>query len=123
MPMAKLPSPIDPRAHEIRNDLHRGNRKEALAKIAELIESGKAGAETTALAAHLSSAGKGRQPFGAKHRWYEIGELNETMRDLGVPHKERLEKLKTDFRLKDESALKTAIADYERVMEIIRSES
>lgn len=118
--MAKLP-PIDVRAHWIRDALHRGDRTVALAMIDEAIASGKAGRETLALAEYLRTAKRGRQPFGAKHRWYEIGVDNDEMRDAGKTGEERYATLALKYRINDVSKIKTAIARYERAMDEVRS--
>ncbi|MDT3379197.1 hypothetical protein RNI52_17830 [Labrys neptuniae] len=117
--MAKLGFTFDAAAHWIKKDLHRGRREEALARIAELIESGRAGTETRALAEQLAKAGKGRQPFGAKHLWIEIGEENERLRDAGIGYDERLAKLGGIYLLSARH-LKTALRTYRVAMEEVR---
>ena len=117
--MARLPS-IDLAAFWIRDMLNRGDREAALARIAALVESGKAGAGTRALADYFAKAGRGRQPFGAAHRWMEIGAENDIMRGAGVSHAERVDRLAEKYHLADVSKIKTAIATWERAMETDR---
>jgi hypothetical protein len=117
--MAKLP-PIDLDAIWIKDDLHRGRRADALARIEAAIADGRAGPETIAIAERLRTAKRGRQPYGAKHLWWEIGVENDIMRDAGVSYAERLEKLALMFRLNDEAKLKTAIAEYEQAYDAIK---
>jgi len=119
--MAKLP-PIDIHAHWIREMLHRGQRTEALARIQKLMETGKAGHETRALAEFLARAGKGRQPFGAKHLWPDIGADNDAMRARGMSYEDRLSELSRIYRINDHAKIKTAIATYESAMAEIQAE-
>lgn len=118
--MAKLP-PIDVAAHWIKHELHMGNRERALKMIEERLASGKAGAETRALADYLAKAGKGRQPFGRKYLWFEIGSDNDIMRDEGKTHAKRMEELSKKYKIYDESKLKMLISKYEKAMDHIRS--
>jgi hypothetical protein len=120
--MAKLP-PIDVPAHWIRILLHQGKREEALAWINDLIASGKAGAETRALAEYLATAKRGRQPFGSKHLWPEIGAENDEMRSAGIPYERRLEELSIKYRLGDQAKVKLAIAKWEAAMEEIAGDA
>jgi hypothetical protein len=120
--MAKLP-PIDVPAHWIRNLLHHGKREEALAWINDLIASGKAGAETRALAEYLATAKRGRQPFGSKHLWPEIGAENDELRSAGVSYEQRLEMLSLKYRLGDKTKVKIAIARWEAALEEVASAS
>lgn len=115
--MAKLP-PIDTQAHWIRDLLHRGRRKEALARINRAIERGSAGRETLELAEYLASAKRGRQPFGSKHLWADIGMENDDMRDAGVPYEERLRSLSVKYRMGDLAKVKQAISTYESAISI-----
>jgi len=117
--MANLP-PIDLDAIWIKDDLHRGKREQALARIESAIADGRAGPETLAIAERLRTAKRGRQPYGAKHLWWEIGVENDLLRDAGVSYAERLEKLALVFHLNDEAKLKTAIAEFERVRDEIK---
>ena len=119
--MARLP-PIDTQVHWIRYLLHRGQRGEALARLEKVLATGRAGAETRALAEFLRTAKRGRQPFGAKHLWYEIGLENDELRDAGLSHAERMEQLGQKYLISDEAKIKTAIARYERAMEEIRDD-
>lgn len=112
--MAKLPR-IDPGGRWLRDLLHSGRREEALQRIEALIQAGKAGDETKKLAAYLASAGRGRQPFGGTHLWYEIGMDNEIMRDDGASYAERMAKLTGQYMLA-QTQVETAIAKYERAM-------
>lgn len=118
--MAKLP-PIDVRAHWILDALHRGDRPRALKLIDDAIASGRAGAKTLEIAEYLRSAKRGRQPFGAKHLWWDIGVDNDEMRAAGVGYADRLQRLALKYRLADESKLKMAIAKYEEAAEEIRA--
>lgn len=117
--MAKVP-PIDLDAIWIKDDLHRGKRDDALARVEAAIAEGRAGPETLVIAERLRTAKRGRQPYGAKHLWWEIGVENDIMRDAGVSYAERLEKLALEFHLNDEAKLKTAIAEFELVRDEIR---
>lgn len=112
--MAPLPK-IEIKAHLARDELHKGNRKKGLALLAA------AGDGPIARELRAATAKRGRQPFGASHRWYEIGIDNEEMREAGVPHAERLRRLALHYRLNDEAKLKTAIAKYERAMDEVRA--
>jgi hypothetical protein len=118
--MAKLP-PIDTRAHWIRDALNRGDRPHALQLLEAALKSGKPGKETIALAEYLRTAKRGRQPFGSKHLWYDIGRDNDELRGAGVPYDERLQRLSLAYHLNDQSKLKTAIAKYEAAMEAVRA--
>jgi hypothetical protein len=113
--MAKLP-PIDTQAHWIRDLLHRGRRNEALARINRAIAQGSAGRETLELAEYLASAKRGRQPFGSKHLWPDIGIENDEMREAGMSREERLRALSIKYRMGDPAKVATAIATYEKAI-------
>jgi hypothetical protein len=119
--MAKLP-PIDTQAHWIREMLHKGQREEARVRIIELLATGRAGAETQKLAAEVFAAKRGRQPYGAKHLWFEIGQDNEELRDAGKSYEERMMELGGRYLLA-KNALEIAIAKYESAMIEIRAEN
>ncbi|MDX8495862.1 hypothetical protein RFN29_30405 [Mesorhizobium sp. VK22B] len=108
-------------AHQIRDLLHAGLRVEALQMLEAVIAGGSAGADTMELANFLRSASRGRQPFGARHRWTEIGAENDELRSAGMNYEDRLTALSVKYRLGDESKVKTAIAKYEAAMDIARS--
>ncbi len=117
--MAKLI--IDTAAFWACDALHRGNRERALSIIGAAVESGNASLEILALAEFLRTARRGRQPFGAKHLWYEIGSDNEEMRDSGMAGAARYNALALLYRINDHSKLKTAIAKFERTMAVVRA--
>lgn len=117
--MAPLPK-LDLDIFLIKDLLHLGKREEALARIKELVDSGRAGEKTIELAEYLKTAGKGRQPFGVKHLWFEIGQFNDEMRDQGMSYADRMAALKLRYRVDDESKLKTWIGKYEATMDEIR---
>jgi hypothetical protein len=100
--------------------MNSGKRDEALARLAALIASDRAGPETLKLAEYFATVKGGRQPFGAKHRWIEIGQDNDTMRAKGYSQAKRMEKITAKYRIYDESKLRTYIAKYERAMEEVR---
>ncbi len=108
------PLKFDARLIWIKDDLHAGRRQDALAKIDAAMASGTATPELQALADYLSSAKRGRQPFGAKHRWIEIGQHNDELRNEGMSHADRMAALALEFRLNDEAKIKTAISTWER---------
>lgn len=122
--MAKLPK-IDVEAIWIRDLLNRGKnfRQAAKARAAAAVASGKAGEETKKLAAELATTKRGRQPYGAKHRWIEIGQDNEDMLEAGLSDRERFAIISKKYHLNDESEIKTAIAKYRRAIEIVRADS
>jgi hypothetical protein len=97
--------------------LHAGRRGEAVAALEAAEAAGTCKAGALGLLTSLRSAGRGRQPYGARHRWYEIGTENAVLRDQGVPYAERLQRLASKFRLGDQSKVATAIAVYERARE------
>ena len=119
--MAPLPKKFDARAHWIRDLLHQGNRDEALALLNDAVASGRAGAETRALAEYLATAKRGRQPFGAKYRWIEIGQDNDEWRSEGMSYEHRLNRLALKYRLNDPAKIKTAIRRYEVACEETRA--
>lgn len=116
--MAKLPKPFDVEEFWIRNLLHRGRREDAIAKLQAAIDSGNAGAETLELAEYLRTAGRGRQPFGVKHLWIEIGALYEQMKDDGIPRSERFQALRRAYPANDESDYRKMIGKYRRAIAI-----
>lgn len=115
------PLKFDARLIWIKDDLHAGRRQDALAKIDAAMASGTATPELQALADYLSSAKRGRQPFGAKHRWIEIGQRNDELRDEGMSHADRMAALALEFRLNDEAKIKTAISTWERATAAYRA--
>lgn len=119
--MAKLP-PIDVQVFWIRDLLNRGQREQALARLEQVLASGKAGAETLALAEYLRTAKRGRQPFGAKNLWFDIGVDNDEMRSKGISHADRMERLALSYRVNDLAKLKTYIAKYEKCMDELRAD-
>lgn len=112
--MAKLPQ-LEIVVSWAWDELHRGNRKKALELLA------KAGDGPGARELRELVKKRGRQPFGAKHLWWDIGVENDLMRSQGVSYAERLERLALQFRYNDISKLKTAINAYEVAREEIRS--
>jgi hypothetical protein len=116
--MAKLN--VDVEAIWIRDLLNRGKREEALSCIQQALARGDAGPDVKALAEYLQKARPGRQPFGAKHRWVDIGRDNDEMRDDGIPYEDRLKELGDRYRL-TEKKVEEAIAQWERGMEETRA--
>jgi hypothetical protein len=116
--VAKLP-PIDVNAFWIRDLLHRGQREEALTRLERVIATGRAGAETLALAEFLKRAKRGRPPFGATHLWYSIGAENDEMRCAGATYEQRMDRLGAKYMLA-RTQVETAVAKYEAGMEAIR---
>lgn len=100
--------------------LNAGQRAEAIALLEDGERRGVLKDPGQELLRYLRTATRGRQPFGAKHRWIEIGEDNEALRDRGVPYEERLDRLSVKYRLGDRSKVATAIATYEKAREIGR---
>lgn len=119
--MAKLPK-IDVEAIWIRDLLNKGQRYAAKVRAEVAMASGKAGEETKKLAAELANTRRGRQPYGAKHRWIEIGQDNDEMREAGLSYEERIAELSKKYLLGDISKVKTALAKYEAAMEIVRAD-
>jgi len=119
--MAKLPPDLDLDAVWIEEAMHRGDRARALEMLEEAIASGKAGKETIEIAEYLRTAKRGRQPFGAKHLWPDIGADNDEMRDAGMSHADRMDRLKAKYRVYDESKLRTWCAKYDLAMDEIRA--
>jgi hypothetical protein len=118
--MAPLPKPFDARVHWIREKLHLGLRTEAVAMIEAAVAAGTAGADTLALAQYLSTAKRGRQPFGATHLWYEIGLDNEDLRDQSVGFESRMERLGRNYLLNPRQ-IEAAVAKFERTMDEARA--
>jgi hypothetical protein len=121
--MAKLPK-IDAEAIWIRDLLNKGkgHREAAKARADAAVARGNAGEETKKLAADLGNTKRGRQPYGAKHRWVEIGQDNEEMLEAGLSDQERFAEISKKYHLNDESEIKTAIAKYRRAIEIARAD-
>lgn len=115
--MAPLPK-MDLNIFWIKDMLHRGRRAEALAMLDKAIANGTAGDETLALAEYLRTAGKGRQPFGATHLWYNIGQDNDELRDAGISYDERCEELGRRYDL-NKTQISTSLGKYERAVEKI----
>ncbi len=92
-----------------------------MARLQAVLATGKAGAETLKLADYLATAKRGRQPFGARHLWFEIGRDNDDMRTKGVSLEERLQHLALEYHMSDRSKLQAAIAEYEKVMAEVRT--
>lgn len=111
---------FDPVANEIRDLLNRGQRAEALTLFESAKVEGRCSREMDELEIYLKGARRGRQPFGAKHLWIEIGSDNDSLRSDGVSYAERLEKLSLKYRMSDESKIKMAISKYERALEETR---
>lgn len=114
--MARLPPDLDLDAVWIEEAMHRGDRETALRLLEKSITSGRAGKETMRLAGYLRSAKRGRQPFGAKHRWFEIGRDNDELVSQGMRREDRLEALSIKYRLGDKSKVATALAQYNKLM-------
>ena len=117
--MAKLPF-VDLPAIRAKEALHWGNRPRALQILRKAVETGKAGKETLELVEYLSTAKRGRQPFGRKHLWYLIGQRNEELADAGWTYDTRIEELKS-FGLATREDIAKALATYARAMEEIRA--
>lgn len=113
--MAKLPK-IEVKAHWARDELHKGkaHRDKALAFLAD--------AGDGPLARELREAVKkrGRQPFGAKYRWWEIGIDNDELTEHGMGREARLAKLGADYMLHPRQ-VEDALAKYNEAVEEIRA--
>ena len=118
--MAPLPKPFDAKVHWIKDLLHHGKRAEALVMLEKALADGTAGEETKALAEYLRAAKKGRQPFGMKHLWFDIGRDDEDMQQQGISRPERMAALKAKYKVYDETKFSTWINMYERAMDEIR---
>lgn len=113
--MAKLP-PIEINAILAREELHKG--KGSRDKALKLLEEAGDGPLAQELREQVKK--RGRQPFGAKHRWWDIGTRNDELAAGGASYAERMDILAREFHLGDESKIKTAIAQYERAYEAKR---
>lgn len=120
--MAKLGFTFSPAHFWAVNDLHQGKhmRQVVIDRLEKRVAEEKAGPQELTLLDSLRNAKRGRQPYGAKHRWIEIGRDNEEMREAGLSHAERMKALALKYHLSDEAKLKTAIAQYEAGMEEAR---
>ena len=111
--MARLPK-IEIKAHRAREELHKGNREKGLAFLAE------AGDGPIARELRAATAKRGRQPFGASHRWYDIGVDNEELTERGWSREDRLEELGAAYMLNPRQ-IETALAKYNRAIEELRT--
>jgi len=111
--MVKLP-PVEIAAINARDELNRGNREKGLEFLAQ------AGDGPIARELRAAVQKRGRQPFGAKHLWWNIGHDNDELTRLGVSREDRLETLSVKYRLGDKSKIATALAKYNKALEEIR---
>lgn len=116
--MAPLPK-MDLLAIKIKDLLHLGKREDALSMIEKATAEGTAGEETMKIAEYLRIAGKGRQPFGKTHLWYQIGVVNDELRDAGMGYDDRCEELGKLYGL-NKTQISTALGKYERALDEIR---
>lgn len=105
--MAKFPR-VEVNAIFARDELNRSNRAKGLEFLAQ------AGDGPIARELREAVQKRGRQPFGAKHLWWEIGSDNDEMRSAGMSSKARYSALALKYHMNDEARLKTSIAKYER---------
>ncbi|QND59840.1 hypothetical protein [Mesorhizobium huakuii] len=120
--MAPLPKGFDAHSFWILDLLHRGKRKEAKERIIKVLATGRAGPETQKIAAEVFAPKRGRQPYGAKHLWFEIGTENDIMRGAGVAYERRMDDLGGRYMLA-KTQIEIAIAKYEAAMIEIRAEN
>lgn len=111
--MAKFPR-IEVNAIWARDELNHGNRTKGLELLA------KAGDGPIARELRSAVEKRGRQPFGAKHLWWEIGAVNDELRHAGMSYEDRRAELGARYML-DVTQIATAIAKYERAVEEIAS--
>jgi len=110
--MAKFPK-VEVSAILAREELNRGRREKGLEFLA------KAGDGPIAQELRAAVKRRGRQPFGAKHLWWEIGAVNDEMRSAGIGYEDRRKKLGAKYML-DVTQVATALAKYERAAAEIR---
>lgn len=113
--MAKLP-PFEVRAIWAKDELNKGkaNREKALRFLAE------AGDGPLARELRASINKRGRQPFGAKHRWWDIGTENDDLTAQGMGYEDRVAELGARFMLHPRQ-IEEAIAKYGNAAEEIRA--
>ena len=113
--MAKLP-PIEIRAHWAHDDLDKGkvHREKALSFLRE------AGDGPLARELRDTVKKRGRQPFGAMHRWWDIGVDNDQLEGAGIGRQERLDRLAVSYMLNPRQ-VETALAKYNRAIDEIRA--
>jgi hypothetical protein len=114
--MGKLPL-VDLPAIWARDALNRGDRERGLAIIRKAVETGKAGPDTLALAEITSK--RGRQPFGKKHLWYDIGQRNDELIAADWSYEARITELKK-FGIADPHEIAKVLAKYNRAVEDLR---
>lgn len=118
--MAPLPKSFDLRAITLGRLVRLGKPKRAEAKKLALaiLANGDAGPEVQRLAAGLFGAKRGRPATGAKHLWFEIGEMDNSLRDCGVSSKgDRFAKLRKEFSVNDDRTIERALARYNAAMD------
>lgn len=122
--MAPLPKSFDLRAITLGRLVRLGKPKRAEAKKLALtiLAKGDAGPEVQRLAAGLFGGKRGRPATGAKHLWFEIGEMDSALRDRGANYKKRLEELKKEFRVNNERTIERALARYNAAMDEYRAD-
>jgi hypothetical protein len=115
--MAPLPKSFDLEAMRLRVRLHKGYCEAVKQRCAEIMADGRERPEIQKLADELAAPRRGRPRTGAKYLWLEIGDRNEFLRDRGEKYEVRLTILSKEFRLRDESKIKTILAKYKRAMD------
>lgn len=115
--MAPLPKSFDLEAMRLRVRLHKGERDVVKRRCAEILAERHDRPEIQKLADELAAPGRGRPKYGAKYLWLEIGDRNEILRDAGEKYEVRLALLSKEFKLKDESKIKTILAKYKKAMD------
>lgn len=116
--MAPLPKPFDVEAHFLRRQLLLKGQRDAVRKrVNEILTEGRTRPDIQALADELDQKGRGRPATGAKYQWLEMGEMNDEMKEQGLPYKERLHRLSLRFQISDVSKIKTYLKKYKDARE------
>jgi hypothetical protein len=119
--MSPLPKSFDLVAIRLRRMIIEKRRPEAKRLALDALAKGKASAQVQKIAADLFGGKRGRPVSGAKHRWMEMGEINDDMRDAGKSYEQRLAYLKKKFHVGTDKTIKLALAKYERAQEEYRT--
>jgi hypothetical protein len=114
--MSPLPKSFDLLAIRLRRMIIEKRRPEARRLVLDVLAKGTASAQVQKIAADIFGGKKGRPASGAKHRWLEMGEINDTMRDDGKSYEQRLAYLKKKFHVGADKTIKLALAKYERAL-------
>lgn len=124
--MAPLPKSLEIMAPRLRDMMASGTERDKAKKLVlRLLREGRATPQVQQIAAELFDAKRGRPRAGVKHRWMEVGQMNDDLAaNPSLSEDDRLGLISEKFKLKgvDYSGLRKLITQYNNCLAQISDE-